>query len=299
MKILQIGIGSIGKRRIRSLKALNETDIIGFDLREDRRKEAEEEFGIETFATFKEALKEKPEIFIISTDPDQHLQYQFFAVSNNIHFFTEASVIREGIKEVINLLDLKNLTRYIVGMPSSTMRFHPTVKRMKFIVENEIGKICTFTHHVGQYLPDWHTNEKITDYWVSKKKTGGGRELLPFELNWLTWIFGKIINVKSFIGNTLNFGDGIDDIYHVLMKFESGLIAHLLVDVVSRKYIRHTKLLCASGVLEFDIIIDDKIYIAEIKHFLNVVKKKEKASYTFEEDLKILDLRDKIEFYAN
>ena len=37
MKFLQIGLGSMGKRRIRCLHALGHRDIVAFDPREDRR----------------------------------------------------------------------------------------------------------------------------------------------------------------------------------------------------------------------------------------------------------------------
>ena len=41
MKFLIIGLGSMGKRRIRNLFALGFNDVIGFDTRSDRRKESE------------------------------------------------------------------------------------------------------------------------------------------------------------------------------------------------------------------------------------------------------------------
>ena len=52
MEILVIGLGSMGKRRIRNLKALNINDIISYDLREDRRIEVENTYKIKTFGTF-------------------------------------------------------------------------------------------------------------------------------------------------------------------------------------------------------------------------------------------------------
>jgi len=323
MKILVIGLGSMGKRRIRNLKALKEEDIIAFDLREDRRKEVEEKYGIKTYGKFEDAMLEKPEIFIISVPPDIHLEYQLYAAKNNINFFTEASVVKEGLEDVINLLKKKD----IVGVPSSTFRFHPAVKKIKELVDNnEIGKICTFTHHSGQYLPDWHPWETVDSFYVSNKKTGGGREIVPFELSWLTWVFGEISSVSGLIGNTLNFGDGIDDIYHVLITFKSGLIAHLLVDVVSRYAYRQFKLLGANGVIEWDWNkkqvgvynpkneewtyfkedvgvaqdgynpnIIEEMYIDELKHFLDAVRKKVKYHYSLEDDKRILDVLYKIE----
>lgn len=323
MKILVIGLGSMGKRRLRNLKALKETDVIAFDLREDRRKEAEKKFGIKTYANFKETMKEMPEIFIISVPPAIHLEYQLFAAKNDIHFFTEASVVKEGLDQVIDILKDKD----IVGAASSTLRYHPAIKKIKELVDNnEIGKLCTFTHHSGQYLPDWHPWEKVSDFYVSKRDTGGGREIVPFELSWITWIFGEIESVSSLIGNTLNMGEGIDDVYHVLITFKSGLIAHLLVDVVSRYAYRYFKLLGSDGVIEWDWntkqvgIYDPKnqkwdyykedfgaaqedynpniieeMYIDEMKHFLNAVKKNEKYQYPLVEDKKILDILYKIE----
>ena len=39
LKIIVVGLGSMGKRRIRNLLKLGYCDIIGFDPRDDRRKE--------------------------------------------------------------------------------------------------------------------------------------------------------------------------------------------------------------------------------------------------------------------
>ena len=125
---------------------------------------------------------------------------------NNIHFFTEASVVRDGLDEVVGLLKGTDL----IGAASSTLRFHPAVKRIKELVDNNaIGKLCTFTHHSGQYLPDWHPWEKVDDYYVSQKMTGGGREIVPFELSWITWIFGDVKSVTGLVANTLNMGESI------------------------------------------------------------------------------------------
>jgi len=42
LAFLQIGLGSMGKRRIRNLFANGEKNVIGFDLSPERRKETEE-----------------------------------------------------------------------------------------------------------------------------------------------------------------------------------------------------------------------------------------------------------------
>ena len=45
--VLIIGLGSMGKRRIRCLKALGINSIWGYDTREDRKREAKEKYQIQ------------------------------------------------------------------------------------------------------------------------------------------------------------------------------------------------------------------------------------------------------------
>ena len=73
MKILVIGLGSMGKRRIRCLKALGESEIVGFDTRIDRREEATTKYNVTCYDDFQNALEEyNPDAFIISVPNNWH-----------------------------------------------------------------------------------------------------------------------------------------------------------------------------------------------------------------------------------
>ena len=194
MKFLIVGLGSMGKRRIRNLKKLNQTDIICFDVKKERCKEVEDEYNVKTYSDITNALREKPNAMIISTPPDLHMKYANLAVENNIHFFIEASVLQEGMQELIEKLENKST----VGVPSSTMRFHPLVLKIKEILnEGNLGKPLAFIHHTGQYLPDWHPWENYREFYVAKKETGACREIVAYDLVWLTYIFGQISKVSG------------------------------------------------------------------------------------------------------
>ena len=52
MKFLVVGLGSMGKRRIRNLIALNQKEIIGFDTKQERCLEVTEKYEITTFTDF-------------------------------------------------------------------------------------------------------------------------------------------------------------------------------------------------------------------------------------------------------
>ena len=60
MKVLVIGLGSMGKRRIRNLLKLGYKDIIGFDIRTDRINEVNKKYHIKSYFDFDDALAEKP-----------------------------------------------------------------------------------------------------------------------------------------------------------------------------------------------------------------------------------------------
>jgi len=233
MNVLVIGLGSMGKRRIRCLQALNVNNIYGFDPREDRRIEVENAYSIKTFDSFSKACNEtNSEAFIISVPPDIHHQYIQAAIDGKRHFFVEASVVDTGMEKFI--AELKDLD--LVAAPSTTLQFHPAIKMLHEIVESkELGTISNILLHSGQYLPDWHTYEKVSEYYVSNPVTGGAREIVPFELGWLTSIFGYPYRVCGNYRKTISIegAEQIDDTYNCLLDY-GDFLANITVDVVSR-----------------------------------------------------------------
>jgi len=324
MKFLVVGLGSMGKRRIRNLKQLNQEEILGFDLKTERSSESEKEYGIKTYHDIQKALDEKPDAMIISTPPDLHMKYAKIAIDEGIHFFTEASVVQDEMKEVIGMLkDSK-----IVGLPSCTMRYHPiTLQVRDFLKNNVIGKPLAFLYHSGQYLADWHPWEDYRKFYVSKRKTGACREIVPFELIWLSDIFGEIESVMASKSKISNLEADIDDIYNVLLNFKNKIQGTLTVDVIARFPYRQLKILGEEGVIFADWsertvnyftkesgwsnkkIDDGKIeenyihgegpYVKEMSNFIKTIKREIDQPYTFEEDYKILNILNNIEESSN
>jgi len=317
LKFLIVGLGSMGKRRTRNLRYLKAGKIIGFDTRYDRRREAEEKYRIKTFSEFDKAMQDRPDALIISTPPDLHVKYAMEAAKNNKHFFMEASVVDWGMNELI--AECKK--RDIVAAPSCTMRFNPSIKKIKKIVDSKsIGDALLFTYHCGQYLPDWHPWEDYRKFYVARKETGATREIVAFELVWLTWIFGNIDTVSCFKGKLSKLDIDIDDAYQILMKFKNGVLGHMLIDVVSRVPDRGCKIFGEEGTILWDWGVGVKVYttkekgwkdypekggitvegyaekikeepyIEEMNSFIRAIKKEEKYPYTLEEDKRILEL---------
>lgn len=317
MKILVVGLGSMGKRRIRNLFANNQNDICGIDVRADRREEAASKYQIPTYESIEEATQlHSFDALVISVPPDKHMHYVDFALHHEMHCFIEASVVDEQMQDVLQ----QNRDHRVKICPSCTLRFHPAIKAIhKLIQEEKIGKISNFSYHSGQYLPDWHPWESITEFYVSNPATGGGREIVPFELTWLNWVFGDIAAVKGFYNKTIALPAAIDDTYVAAIQYQSGVLGTLVVDVVSRCAVRRLVINGEKGQITWDwndkyIVwydaqsarsiqignpagkaaegyhanIVEEMYIEEIEAFLQAISGKGDFPNSLEEDYKLL-----------
>jgi len=250
MKFLIIGLGSMGKRRIRNLQYLGYSKIFGFDLREDRRQEAVNKYGITTITNFDNVARLEVDALIISVPPDKHHIYILKGIELNKPCFVEASVVDFSFNELI-VLSEKNK---VFIAPSSTMYFHPAIKKIKSIIEElVIGLPTTISYHSGQYLPDWHTYENVKDFYVSQKETSGAREIVPFELSWLTKIFGFPTSVFGCVKKTIEIegAELIDDTYVGILDYESFILT-LTIDVTSRVATRKLLINGSNGQLIWD-----------------------------------------------
>jgi predicted dehydrogenase len=249
--VLVIGLGSMGKRRVRNLQALGFTNIFGFDKREDRTKEANSVYKITAFTDFEEAVKKSStKAFIISLPPDIHHIYMKKAIELNIPFFVEASVVDTDMEKII--ADAKQ--KKIFAAPSSTMYFHPAIQKiMELVKSNYLGSLSNIIYHMGNYLPDWHTYEKVNEFYVSKKETGGAREIVPFELTWMTKLFGFPKQIASTVKKTIEIegASSIDDTYNSILDYGTFTMM-LTVDVVTRHATRRLLINGSLRQLEWD-----------------------------------------------
>lgn len=325
MKFLIVGLGSMGQRRIRCLKTLGYTNVFGFDLREDRRIEARDKYKIKTYERFWNALDEvQPTVLIISVPPDVHHEYIKVAIKKGIHFFVEASVVDTDMDEIKNELEKVD----IIAAPSATLLFHPAIQIITEIIKSEtLGKVSNIIFHSGQYLPDWHIYERVRDFYVSNPATGGGREIVPFELTWITKLFGFPKKVCGNFRKTISIegAESIDDTYNFLLDYGDSL-ATCAVDVVSRyatrrllingenkqliwdwnencvklfdpefsqwKQINYEMKAAAKG---YNQNIGESMYIDELINFIEAVEGKKPFVNTMENDHRVLKLLYSIE----
>ena len=252
MKALVIGLGSMGKRRVRNLLSLDNIEVFGLDTKEDRRVEARDKYGIIVFDSTTDAFETvQPDIVIISVPPKMHMHYANKCVEKSIPCFIEASVTD---RLEIEKLAAKAIEKNVVVAPSCTMRFYPGPLKIKeLLANNKIGNPLSINYQTGQFLPDWHPWESIQDYYVSDRETGGAREIVPFELTWINDLFGTPVRALACVATKLTDMDvDIDDIYHCLLQYPQNVVLNMTVEVVSRPIATREMLIIGStGKIKF------------------------------------------------
>ncbi len=319
-----IGLGSMGKRRIRLLqKNFIDIDIVGVDPKLDRLKEVHCDFGIKTFESINKALENRTiQGAFVCTSPITHSTIISECLTKNLHIFTEINLINENYSELIASASDKDVTLFL----SSTMLYRKEVQYIQERVKASKKKIC-YRYHLGKYLPDWHPWENYKEFFVADKRTNGCREIFGIELPWIIKTFGKVKRIQVLKDKVTDLDIDYNDIYFVNIKHEHGHQGVFIADIVSRSAIRNLEIISEDFQLRWDgtpsIIqeldlsekkfktvamnqfyydekynqknIVDTTYLEELEYFFAIVNGGNNFCYGFEEDSYTISLIDQIE----
>lgn len=324
MKIIVIGLGSMGKRRIRLMSEHKDVELFGIDSQETRCAEVKEKFGITCYNSIDEACKaQNIEAAIISTSPLSHAIIIKDCLEHDLHVFTEINLVQDGYDENIALAKAKGKVLFL----SSTFLYR---KETTTIIEKVHEAKCplNYIYHVGQYLPDWHPWESYNNYFIGNPRTNGCREIMAIDLPWVVSAFGAIKDVKVMKSKNTALNISYNDNYLIMLEHESGTKGVFAVDVVARKPYRHIDVYgeqlqlswngTADSLYEFDIenkqdvnisfddasehvdgyaaFITENPYREELNAYLKqIADKAYQPAWDFEKDKAVLDVIDKIE----
>ena len=327
MKLLVIGLGSMGKRRIRLLKEhFNEIAVYGADPLEERREQAQAQFGIPAYADYRVAVEhQKPEAALVCTAPASHGRIILDCLRAGLAVFSEMNLLWDDYEEIIKTARDKGLNLFL----SSTQLYRKEIEQIKDGVQSQQGRV-NYRYHVGQYLPDWHPWESYKDFFVSEKRTDGCRELFAAELPWMLQTFGEVAEIHVVKDKLSSLELDFPDNYYVLFTHRNGNKGVLIIDIISRLpesalliYSENMHLLWngtpgslfrynigekrlepvetyQKAEIEQDSRYSEKVienaYAEELRVFIGQLRgKQSQVRYTFEKDIHTLHLIDRIE----
>ena len=314
MKALIVGLGGIGQRHTRNLRALlgEDLELIAYRVRRlahvvtptlqtDNQKNVEREYNINVFDDLSLALAEKPEVAFICNPSSLHVPVAEACVEASCDIFLEKPVSNSlvGLGSLLKRI----ADRKLIVMVGYQMRFHPCLRALgELLDQRAIGRVLAVRASIGEYLPNWHTYEDYRQMYAARADLGGGVILSQIhEFDYLYSLFGLPRKLFSLGGHWSNLEIDVEDVASTLMdcSFDGSPIAvHVHQDYLQRSPSRQCEVIADQGKIiadfaalrvdafggggdqiaqrDFSGFDRNQLFINQTRHFLDCVQHRKK-----------------------
>ena len=296
-RLLVVGLGSIGVRHLRVIRALVPgVQVIAL---RHRKYEGGDHAGIDHSVTsVSEALKFSPQAAVIANPASLHLDVAVPLAHAGLHLLVEKplSFSTDGVSELIETCRARGLTL----MTAYNLRFSPSLQRFRELIQGKrVGSVLSVRAEVGQFLPSWRPEVDYRKTVSAKASLGGGVLLeLSHEIDYLRWLFGEIEWVSAIQRKQSELEIDVEDTAHLILGFaaEPGVtpvMAALNMDCIRHDTTRMCTVIGERGSLRWNAVTGsvevfdqagpaweilfrheghrDESYVAEWRHFLSCV----------------------------
>ena len=254
MRALIVGLGSIGKRHLRNLRAIMPTaEITVWRQHGKSENDAELHPQANRFVYFLEdALNTRPEIAIIANPASYHVKTALEMAHAGASLLIEKPISNatEAVRDLIEFCAGRSLT-LLVGY---NLRFQPALQALQQQVRcGAIGQVLCLQAEVGQYLPDWRPDSNYSQGVSAQSQLGGGVILeLSHELDYARWLMGEVESVSAQTKKLSDLNLDVEDTANILLTFTSGAMGNLHLNMIQQNASRTCKLIGTEGSLIWD-----------------------------------------------
>lgn len=301
MKIVIIGLGSIGKKHVKSIQAiLPHAEIIA--LRSGR--ESESITGVNDIYTFDEIAFEKIEFAIISNPTSEHLKTISKLIKYNFPFFIEKPLHSNlDVENIIDTINHKGIITYV----ACNLRFLDCIKYIKSkIPQLQNKKLNEVNVYCGSYLPEWRSNADFRKAYSANADLGGGVHIdLIHEIDYLYWFFGKPVSACRYFGNQSSLSISAFDYANYLLEYD-GFCANVILNYYRKDPKRSLELVFENETWEVDLLKNQVIcgneilfsseqtisdtYFSQMQYYIHCISVKENTFNTVNNALDVLKI---------
>jgi predicted dehydrogenase len=167
-----------------------------------------------------------------------------------LHYFCEENIWTYDPETVENISKEKGL----VCAPSCSFHFLPIVRKMKELIDDGvIGSLHSYQMTLSTYMPGWHPEEG-SEFYARNRNTAAGREMVPFELVWLNYVFGIPKSVNGIVGRFGNLENPYEDTWSSQMLLAPSGVGVLTVLHGAYPVVRCGTCVGELGVMDFDLV---------------------------------------------
>jgi predicted dehydrogenase len=313
MTILICGLGSIGRRHLQNLQALGYKNVVL--LRSGKSTLADDDLiDLPVEWDLARALDRwRPEAVIVANPTSLHMGVAIPAAESGSHLFIEKPVSHnlEKIEELRTAVT-EGGGQVLMGFQ---FRFNPGLQAVKRMLEEHvIGRPISVRAHWGEYLPDWHPWEDYRTSYSARADLGGGVVLtLCHPFDYLRWLLGEVDGVRAEFGERSGLGLEVEDTAEIIMTFVDGPLISVHLDYNQRPPRHDLEIIGSEGTIRWDSKDSDvhfwtvekqgwsclpapegftrnDMFLAEMRHFLQVISGKAAPLCTLEDGIRALKI---------
>jgi predicted dehydrogenase len=269
-RCLFVGLGGIGQRHLRNLRALlgDSVEVVAYRVRRERQTlddnlqvvagvDLEQKYGVSVCSDLTQALASRPDVVFITNPSSLHVPVALEAARQGCHLFIEKPLSHSltQINELMALCDEQKLVTCVAYQ----LRYHPGFLRLReLLAAGAVGRLLSVRAEVGEYLPGFHPYEDYRRMYAARSALGGGVTLSQIhEIDYLCALFGRPRRVFSMGGHVSSLDIDVDDVAVSLLEFartDGGpLFVELHQDFVQRPVQRSVTVLGERGKLTWSL----------------------------------------------
>lgn len=273
--------------------------------------------GHQVVRTQSEALAARPEAALLTCPASFHVEIATALARSGVHLFVEKPISNSsaGVEDLLELCR-QNGAALMVGY---NLRFYPPLQAMReAVLAGRIGRVLSLRAEVGQYLPEWRPDSDYRRSASARRDLGGGAVLeLSHEIDYVRWIAGDVRQVSAQVAKVSDLEIDVEDTAEMIVRFESGAIGSLHLDMVQRPATRTCRIVGTEGVLAWDRASHEvrltrgdggapeivhppgdlpanQMYIDELRHFLDVVRFRSEPAVSGADGLRALVIAEAV-----
>lgn len=309
MRVLFCGLGGIGQRHLRNLRAVlgDQLEVHAYRVRRNRERlldnlsiapdaDLEADYQVQVHTDLQAALSTSPQAVFVCNPSSLHTPVALAAARAGAHLLIEKPVSHsmDQLDELLREVQQRQLVCHV----GYNFRFHPGLQHLKLLLEQRFfGNILGVHAEIGEYLPNWHRYEDYRQMYAARADQGGGVILSQIhEMDLIYWYFGLPKSIVCRGGKLSKLEIDVEDTASSLMQIDGPLgrfpIA-LHQDYLQRPPVRTFKITGDAGIARIDLIrneiqlydeegsalpapdlsgfVRNDMFLAQTRHFLDCI----------------------------
>lgn len=309
-RVALVGLGSIGRRHLRLLKAMRSEIEVILVRSGHGRSWPEETLSTESVSSIEEAIAIGIDAAIISSPAPYHVQQAMQFIAARIPLLIEKP-LSHSMDDIQELKDLSDRIRvpimvgYVLRHSMDVCCFH------EMATKQAVGRASRVLIECGSYLPSWRPDQDYRMAASARKELGGGVLLeLSHELDYANWLFGPFQSVEATLLNSGTLEIDVEDTADLILTSKSGLAISIHMNFCRPDAIRQCTLEGSEGCLAWDGIVHsvrlqhesgetgfwpftierDAMFREQLRHFLSCIEEGDLPKVTLDDGIAVMTL---------